>query len=36
MPGFEEIKEFKADDGESMMLVTFKTRPEMIAWRDHA
>ena len=23
MLGFQEIKEFKADDGESMMLVTF-------------
>jgi heme-degrading monooxygenase HmoA len=36
MLGFEEIKEYKADDGESMVLATFKTRPEMIAWRDHA
>jgi heme-degrading monooxygenase HmoA len=36
MPGFVEIKEFKAGDGESMMLVTFETRPDMVAWRDHA
>ncbi|MHC4270444.1 MAG: antibiotic biosynthesis monooxygenase family protein [Planctomycetota bacterium] len=35
MPGFQEIKEFKADDGESMMLVTFQTRADMIGWRDH-
>ena len=35
MPGFEEIKEFKADDGENMMLVSFESRPEMICWRDH-
>ena len=34
MPGFQEIKEFKADD-ESMMLVTFETRADMIRWRDH-
>ena len=35
MPGFQEIKEFKADDGECMMLVTFQTRDDMIRWRDH-
>ena len=35
MPGFLEIKEFNADDGESMMLVTFQTRDDMIRWRDH-
>jgi len=35
MPGFQEIKEFKADDGESMMLVSFETRADMIRWRDH-
>ncbi len=35
MPGFLEIKEFKADDGECMMLVTFQTRDDMINWRDH-
>ncbi len=35
MPGFQEIKEFKADDGECMMLVTFQTRADMIHWRDH-
>jgi heme-degrading monooxygenase HmoA len=35
MPGFQEIKEFKADDGESLMLVSFETRADMIRWRDH-
>ena len=35
MPGFQEIKEFTAEDGESMMLVTFETRADMIRWRDH-
>ncbi len=35
MPGFQEVKEFNADDGESMMLVTFQTRADMIRWRDH-
>ena len=36
MPGFQEIKEFKADDGESLMLVSFETRADMIRWRDHS
>ncbi len=35
MPGFLEIKEFKADDGEAMMLVAFQSRADMIHWRDH-
>ncbi len=35
MPGFIEVKEFKAEDGENMMLVTFESREHMKAWRDH-
>lgn len=36
MPGFVEIKEFNSKDGrESLMMVTFETREQMIAWRDH-
>ncbi len=35
MPGFQEVKEFKANDGELVMLVTFDTRENMISWRDH-
>jgi len=35
MPGFLEIKEFKSDDDEHLMLVSFRTRAEMISWRDH-
>ena len=35
MPGFLEIKEFKSDDDEYLMLVSFQSRAEMISWRDH-
>jgi heme-degrading monooxygenase HmoA len=35
MPDFQESKEFKADDGESMMLASFETRADMTRWRDY-
>ncbi len=35
MPGFVEIKTFRADDGESVSLVTFSSPEAHEAWRDH-
>ncbi|HUR14711.1 MAG TPA: antibiotic biosynthesis monooxygenase [Mycobacteriales bacterium] len=35
MPGFVERKTFTADDGERVTLVTFVTREQQRAWRDH-
>jgi heme-degrading monooxygenase HmoA len=35
MPGFVERKAFVAEDGERLTLVTFASRAEQQAWRDH-
>jgi heme-degrading monooxygenase HmoA len=35
MPGFVERKTFVAEDGERVTLVTFASREEQRAWRDH-
>jgi heme-degrading monooxygenase HmoA len=35
MPGFVERKTFVAEDGERVTLVTFATREQQHAWRDH-
>ena len=35
MPGFVERKAFVAEDGERVTLVTFATREQQHAWRDH-
>jgi heme-degrading monooxygenase HmoA len=35
MPGFIERKTFVAEDGERLTLVTFASREEQHAWRDH-
>jgi len=35
MPGFVSYKEFKADDGELLSLVEFRSEPELAAWRNH-
>ena len=35
MPGFVERKAFVAEDGERVTLVTFETREQQRAWRDH-
>src|ERR1041385_1100967 len=35
MPGFIERKTFEAEDGERVTLVTFASREEQHAWRDH-
>lgn len=35
MPGFVEIKTFRADDGERVSLVTFADQASHDAWRDH-
>jgi heme-degrading monooxygenase HmoA len=35
MPGFVDFKAFEADDGERVSVITFATRAEQRAWRDH-
>jgi heme-degrading monooxygenase HmoA len=35
MPGFVSYKEFKAEDGEILALVEFRSEPELAAWRNH-
>ena len=35
MPGFVSYKEFKAEDGEMLSLVEFRSEPELAAWRNH-
>jgi heme-degrading monooxygenase HmoA len=35
MPGFVERKTFVAEDGERVTLVTFASREQQHAWRDH-
>lgn len=35
MPGFLEVKEFLADDGERLTLVRFADAASQRAWRDH-
>ena len=35
MPGFVAYKEFRADDGEFLSLVEFRSEPELAAWRNH-
>jgi heme-degrading monooxygenase HmoA len=36
LPGFVEFKQFVADDGERLTLVTFDTAEHEAAWRDDA
>jgi len=35
MPGFVDYKQFTADDGERVSLITFETRADHDAWRNH-
>src|SRR5262249_24162634 len=35
MPGFVSYKDFKAEDGEMLALVEFRSEPELAAWRYH-
>lgn len=35
MPGFVDVKSFKADDGERLTLVWWRDQETMRAWRDH-
>jgi heme-degrading monooxygenase HmoA len=35
MPGFVSYKEFKAEDGEILSLVEFRSEAELTAWRNH-
>ena len=35
MPGFVDVAFFTADDGERVTVVTFASRAEHDAWRDH-
>jgi len=35
MPGFVSYKEFRAEDGEILSLVEFRSEPELAAWRNH-
>ena len=35
MPGFVEAKQFVADDGERVTLVTFEREETQRAWREH-
>jgi heme-degrading monooxygenase HmoA len=35
MPGFQSMKTFNADDGESLILVEFENEQTLLAWRDH-
>jgi heme-degrading monooxygenase HmoA len=35
MPGFVSYKEFKAEDGEILSLIEFRSEPELAAWRNH-
>ena len=35
MPGFVSYKEFKAEDGEILSLIEFRSQPELAAWRNH-
>ncbi len=36
MPGFLEVKSFKAEDGERVTLVYWQDEETMRAWREHA
>ena len=36
MPGFLELKDFVAQDGERLALVRWRSAEELAAWRDHA
>ena len=36
MPGFVEVKAFKADDGERLTLVWWQDEETLHAWRTHA
>lgn len=35
MPGFEEFKTFRADDGERVSIIAFESLETHTAWRDH-
>jgi heme-degrading monooxygenase HmoA len=35
MPGFVDIKAFKADDGERLTLVRWQDHETLAAWRNH-
>jgi len=35
MPGFVDFKQFVAEDGERVSVITFATVEEQRAWRDH-
>jgi len=35
MPGFQSMRMFNADDGESLTLVEFENEQTLLAWRDH-
>jgi len=36
MPGFVDVKAFKADDGERLTLVWWEDEETLAAWRNHA
>ncbi|MET1412801.1 hypothetical protein ABVF61_11070 [Roseibium sp. HPY-6] len=35
MPGFISLKYYKADDGDRIGIIRFKTREDLKSWRDH-
>jgi heme-degrading monooxygenase HmoA len=36
MPGFVDVKSFKADDGERLTVVWWENEETLRAWREHA